>query len=87
MLERSLEVDHSTINRWILKYSPKLVLDHSDFESFVANRTLARKESWAHATCYDRCGQALDTCWRWHLKSTNDAWRVDEPYVKIRGGT
>jgi len=24
MLERGLEVDHSTINRWVLKYSPEL---------------------------------------------------------------
>ena len=49
MLERGLEVDHSTINRWVLRYDPEL----------------AR-----------RC--------RPHLKSTNDSWRVDETYVKVK---
>ena len=49
MMERGLEVDHSTINRWVLKYSPE-----------------------------------LDKRCRRHLKPTNDFWRVDETYVKIR---
>ena len=49
MLERGLEVDHSTINRWVLDYAPELDL---------------------------RC--------RPHLKSTNDSWRVDETYVKVK---
>ncbi|HEY9769833.1 MAG TPA: IS6 family transposase, partial [Coleofasciculaceae cyanobacterium] len=49
MLERGLEVDHSTINRWVLDYAPELER---------------------------RC--------RPHLKSTNDSWRVDETYVKVK---
>ncbi len=49
MLERGLEVDHSTINRWVLRYGPELD---------------------------QRC--------RPHLKSTNDSWRVDETYVKVK---
>ena len=49
MLERGLEVDHSTINRWVLHYSPELD---------------------------QRC--------RPHLKLTNDSWRVDETYVKVK---
>ena len=49
MLERGLEVDHSTINRWILRYGPE-----------------------------------LDRRCRPHLKSTNDSWRVDETYVKVK---
>uniref|UniRef100_UPI002614DF52 IS6 family transposase n=1 Tax=Acaryochloris sp. IP29b_bin.148 TaxID=2969218 RepID=UPI002614DF52 len=49
MMERGLEVDHSTINRWVLKYSPE-----------------------------------LDKRCRRHLKPTNDSWRVDETYIKIR---
>jgi transposase-like protein len=28
MAERRVEVDHSTINRWVIKYSPQLDSDH-----------------------------------------------------------
>ncbi|MEO0377221.1 MAG: IS6 family transposase, partial [Cyanobacteria bacterium P01_A01_bin.17] len=50
MLERGLQVDHSTINRWVLHYSPE-----------------------------------LDERTRPHIKPTNDSWKVDETYIKIRG--
>jgi transposase-like protein len=50
MAERGVEVDHSTINRWVLKYAPE-----------------------------------LDKRIRPHLKPTNDSWRVDETYIKIKG--
>ena len=45
-----MQVDHSTIYRWVVAYSPEL------------NK---------------RC--------RRHLKSTNDSWRVDETYIKVKG--
>src|SRR5438270_1943027 len=50
MLERGLQVDHTTIYRWVQRYAPELE---------------------------KRC--------RPHLKATNDSWRVDETYVKIKG--
>src|SRR4028119_1992398 len=50
MQERGVELDHSTINRWVLKYAPE-----------------------------------LDKRIRRHLKPTNDSWRVDEAYIKVRG--
>jgi transposase-like protein len=50
MAERGVNVDHSTINRWVLKYAPE-----------------------------------LDKRIRSHLKPTNDSWRVDETYIKIKG--
>ncbi len=50
MQERGVEVDHSTINRWVLKYAPE-----------------------------------LDKRIRPYLKPTNDSWRVDETYIKIKG--
>ena len=50
MTERGLSVDHSTIFRWVQRYSPE-----------------------------------LDRRCRPHLKPTNDSWRVDETYVKVRG--
>jgi len=50
MQERGVAVDHSTINRWVLKYAPE-----------------------------------LDKRIRPHLQSTNDSWRVDETYIKVKG--
>jgi transposase-like protein len=43
-------VDHSTINRWVLKSAPE-----------------------------------LDKRIRPHLQATNDSWRVDETYIKVKG--
>ena len=50
MQERGLKVDHTTIYRWVIAYSPEL------------NR---------------RC--------RSYLRQTNDSWRVDETYIKVKG--
>ncbi len=49
MAERGIEVDHTTINRWVLKYAPE-----------------------------------LDKRIRPYLQATNDSWRVDETYVKVK---
>ncbi|MEM6452391.1 MAG: IS6 family transposase [Cyanobacteria bacterium P01_D01_bin.105] len=50
MLERGVQVDHTTIYRWVQAYSPE-----------------------------------LDKRCRPYLKPTNDSWRVDETYIKIKG--
>ena len=50
MRERGIEVDHSTLNRWVLKYGPEL-------EKRI----------------------------RPHLQATNDSWRIDETYIKVKG--
>lgn len=50
MSERGVRVDHSTINRWVLKYAPE-----------------------------------LDKRIRFHLRPTNDSWRVDETYIQVKG--
>jgi len=50
MWERGIEVEHSTLNRWVLKYAPE-----------------------------------LDLRIRPHLQLTNDSWRVDETYIKVKG--
>lgn len=49
MLERGLQVDHTTIYRWVQHYAPELE---------------------------KRC--------RPHLKASNDSWRVDETYIKVK---
>jgi IS6 family transposase len=51
MQERGVEVAHSTLNRWVLRYAPK-----------------------------------LDKRIRPYLQPTNDSWRIDETYIKIKGG-
>jgi transposase, IS6 family len=50
MAERGLNLDHTTIYRWVQKYAPELE---------------------------KRCKP--------HLKQTNDSWRVDETYIKVKG--
>ncbi len=50
MGERGVQVDHTTIFRWVQRYAPE-----------------------------------LDKRCRPHLKSTNDSYRVDETYIKVKG--
>jgi len=50
MLERNLEVDHTTIFRWVQRYSPE-----------------------------------IEKRYRPHVMKTNDSWRTDETYIKIKG--
>ncbi|HEU0021494.1 MAG TPA: IS6 family transposase [Dehalococcoidia bacterium] len=50
MAERGLNLDHTTIYRWVQKYAPELE---------------------------QRCKP--------HPKQTNDSWRVDETYIKVKG--
>jgi transposase, IS6 family len=50
MDERGVEVDHTTIMRWVHEFSPKI-------EKKV----------------------------RRYLKSTNDSWKMDETYIKVKG--
>jgi transposase, IS6 family len=49
-LERGVEVDHTTIFRWVQAYAPE-----------------------------------LDKRSRPHLNPTNDSWKVDETYIKVKG--
>jgi IS6 family transposase len=50
MIERGIQVDHSTIMRWVHQYSPEI------------EKKIRR-----------------------HLRPTNDSWRVDETYIKVKG--
>ena len=49
MAERGVEVDHSTIMRWVHQYSPEI------------EKKIRR-----------------------HLRPTNDSWRVDETYIRVK---
>ncbi len=50
MAERGIQVDHSTIMRWVHQYSPEI------------EKRIRR-----------------------HLRPTNNSWRVDETYIKVKG--
>jgi transposase-like protein len=50
LAERGVEVDHTTVFRWVQQYAPE-----------------------------------LDQRLRPYLNLTNDSWRVDETYIRVRG--
>src|ERR1051326_62627 len=65
--------------RWYLRYS----LSYRDLEEMMLERGLHVD----HTTTYrwvQRYAPELDKRCRPHLKSTNDSWRVDETYVKVK---
>lgn len=66
--------------RWYLRYS----LSYGDLEEVMAERGL----SVDHTTVYrwvQRYVPILEKHCREKLKPTNDSWRVDETYVKVKG--
>ena len=66
--------------RWYLRYS----LSYPDLEEMMIERGL----SVDHSTIFrwvQKYAPELDRRSRPHLKRTNDSWRVDETYVKVKG--
>ncbi|NSW39550.1 IS6 family transposase [Bacillus sp. Xin1] len=66
--------------RWYLRYNLSfrdLVEMMEERGLFIAHTTIMR---WVH-----QYGPELDGRVRRHLKTTNDSWRVDETYVKVKG--
>ena len=66
--------------RWYLRYNLSLrdlVEMMEERGLFLAHTTIMR---WVHQ--YE---PELNERIRKHLKSTNDSWRVDETYIKIKG--
>ncbi|MES5896588.1 IS6 family transposase [Bacillus cereus group sp. RP43] len=66
--------------RWYLRYNLSfrdLVEMMEERGLFIAHTTIMR---WVH-----QYGPELDERLRCHLKPTNDSWRVDETYVKVKG--
>jgi transposase, IS6 family len=66
--------------RWYLRYA----LSYRDLEELMLERGI----SVDHTTIYrwvQRYAPELEKRCRPHLKATNDSWRVDETYVKIKG--
>ena len=66
--------------RWYLRYnlSYRNVVDMMEERGLsMAHTTIMR---WVH-----QYAPELDKRIRRHLKSTNDSWRVDETYIKVKG--
>ena len=66
--------------RWYLRYS----LSYRDLEEMMAERGL----SVDHTTIYrwvQHFAPILEKKCRAKLKPTNDSWRVDETYIKVKG--
>jgi transposase, IS6 family len=66
--------------RWYLRYNPSfrdLVEIMEERGLSIAHTTIMR---WVH-----QYGPELDKRVRRYLKTTNDSWRVDETYVKVKG--
>ena len=69
-----------TCVRWYLRYA----LSYRDLEEMMAERGL----SVDHSTIFrwvQHYAPELDKRCRPHLRPTDDSWRVDETYVKVRG--
>ena len=66
--------------RWYLRYA----LSYRDLEEMMIERGI----SIDHTTIYrwvQEYAPEMDKRSRPYLKQTNDSWRVDETYVKVRG--
>ena len=66
--------------RWYLRYA----LSYRDLEEMMSERGL----SVVHTTIFrwvQRFAPELEKRMRPHLMKSNDSWRVDETYVKVRG--
>ena len=66
--------------RWYLRYS----LSFRDVEELLSERGLKADHTtiWRWVQCY---GPELEGRLRRHLKPTNQSWRVDETYVRVKG--
>ena len=65
---------------WYLRFS----LSYRDVEELLAERGLHVD----HVTVWrwvQRYAPELQRCLRRHLKPTNDSWRMDETYVRVKG--
>ena len=65
---------------WYLRFS----LSYRDVEELLAERGLHAD----HVTVWrwvQRYAPELQRCLRRHLKPTNDSWRLDETYIRVKG--
>jgi len=66
--------------RWYCRYA----LSYRDLEEMMAERGLSVDHSTINRWVL-QYGPELDQRCRLHLRPTNDSWKVDETYVKVKG--
>jgi len=66
--------------RWYLRYA----LSFRDLEEMMTERGLSIDHTTIYRWVQDYAPE-IDKRSRPYLKQTNDSWRVDETYVKVRG--
>ncbi len=66
--------------RWYLRYS----LSYRDLEEMMAERGLRVDHTTIYRWVQSYAPELEKRC-RPHLKQTNDSWRVDETYIKVKG--
>jgi transposase-like protein len=69
-----------TCVRWYLHYS----LSYRDLEEMMTERGLSVDHSTIYRWVQDYAPE-MEKCTRPNLRQTNDSWREDETYVKVRG--
>ncbi|MEO5969965.1 MAG: IS6 family transposase [Bdellovibrionia bacterium] len=84
MLERGIEVDHSTVNRWVLKYTPELEKSFRKYKrptgsSWRLDETYIRlKGKWAYLyRAVDKCGETID-----FLLTAKRDWKAAKRFLK-----
>ena len=92
--DRSVFMSHPALFKW-KHFQPEIILlnvrwycrdalSYRDLEEMMAERGLSVDHSTIHRWVL-QYGPELDKRCRPHLRSTNDSWRVDETYVKVKG--
>jgi transposase-like protein len=66
--------------RWYCRYA----LSYRDLEEMMAERGLSVDHSIINRWVL-QCGLELDKRCRPHLRPTNESWKVDETYIKVKG--
>ena len=67
--------------RWYLRYA----LSFRDMEEILSERGFVCRSPQQFYRWVQKFAPEINKRSRPHLKSTNDSWRVDETYIKVKG--
>ena len=67
--------------KWYLQYN----LSFPDLVEMMKECGLCMATQRLYIRCVHQYGPELEERGRCHLKSTNDSWRIDETYIKVKG--
>ncbi|MEW9722548.1 IS6 family transposase [Escherichia coli] len=91
LAERGVNVDHSTIYRWVQRYAPEMEkrlygISYRELQEMLAERGV----NVDHSTIYrwvQRYAPEMEKRLRWYWRNPSDLcpWHMDETYVKVNG--